>query len=164
MNPWLTRPREERYLFNPAFMGALACQAADGYRREGGQSLPMPLAFLILPVVLHKPTRSILPRAVSTSLAAWLQEHPDVLIGYPERARALAPFVREGLLFAARHGALHAQVGHLALGNVQQLPSSAMSTTTEDFRDCTKRSLFVGRWIALAGDVGTVMTLWGVRP
>jgi hypothetical protein len=75
---WAGRPTELAYLFNPAFCGWVLREAVEGYTlvRPGGMTLP--LAFLILPVVLHRPTRQLMPRAVTTKLHVWLQEHPEV--------------------------------------------------------------------------------------
>src|SRR5271157_1037888 len=104
MTRWSDRSREEALLFNPNFLGLLVWSAAAGYWDAAGNNFPFELAFLAVPVVLHKATRQALPQSPRTSLAAWLESNPYFRVGFHERATGLAPFVREGILFASVHG------------------------------------------------------------
>ena len=105
--PWRQRSIEERALFNPALLAAVVHQAAAGYYAEKGAGLPFPLAFLAAAVVLHRPSRSALPTSVRTTLAAWLADHPDSRVGLLERARGIAPLLREGMLFGSKRSRPH---------------------------------------------------------
>ena len=100
MIPWSERSAEERSLLNPCFCGMLLWHAARGYREESERALSLEECFLVLPIVLHGGTRDALPRDIRTSLAVWMQENPLVRGRMAERARALAPYTREALLFA----------------------------------------------------------------
>ena len=62
MKAWAGRPTELAYLFNPAFCGWVLREAVAGYASVKPAGLPLPLAFLILPVVLHRVTRELVPR------------------------------------------------------------------------------------------------------
>src|SRR5579871_5442366 len=106
MKTWAERPTELAYLFNPAFCGWVLREAIEGYASVQATGMPLPLAFLVLPVVLHQATRERLPGAVTTKLHVWLQEHPEVRIQFAERTKELASFTREGLLFLGTRGQL----------------------------------------------------------
>ena len=106
MTIWTERSREEAFLLNPSFLALLVWSTTVGYREVTGTGLPYELAFLALPISLHRHTREALPRGIQTSLAAWLQENTYFRVGFSERAKALAPFVREGVLFGSTHGLL----------------------------------------------------------
>lgn len=165
MTPWSQRPQEEANLLNPSFLGLLVWSTAAGYNEAVGAGLPFHLAFVALPVVLHKATRKSLPRSTRTSLAAWLDANAGSRIGLGERTRRLSPFVREAILFGATHGLLQIRDG----GQLEPLSRPEELTrylrrATEEVRDCVKRAEFLGRWFGEAGTPATVSALWGVRP
>ena len=156
---WNLRPLEERANLNPAFLALLVRQAAAGYQEEAGRALPVPLAFIALPVVLHRPTRGSLPR-ITTSLPVWLQDHQFLREGFAERARAISPAVREALIVALSSTVVRLVDGALEAGEEPRRPRRA----TAEARAIAARAHFVGRWLARAGDVATIYVLWGVKP
>ncbi len=165
MKTWAERPTELAYLFNPAFCGWVLREAIEGYASVQATGMPLPLAFLVLPVVLHQATRERLPGAVTTKLHVWLQEHPEVRIQFAERTKELASFTREGLLFLGTRGQLRITddgdvtiVGKLGRGKAELLQGS------DEIRECLARSKFLGRWFATAGSLATVLQNWGVCP
>lgn len=166
MLPWNSRPHEEAYLFNPAFCALLLWAAAAEYRAASGNGMPVTLSFIVLPVTLHKATRTALPRAVTTALASWLEEHSEVLIQLPERAKALVPYTRESLLFGFTHGLfVLGPDGVLSTGKRPRgLNRYSEEDATDEVRDCITKAGFIGRWFSRSGSPATVMTLWGVRP
>ena len=159
MKTWTQRPIEHRTLFNPAFLAVIVAEAAIGYDTETGRPLPFALAFLTVPIVLHEPTREALP-TIATSMFAWLDRRPQARVHIPPLARQFVPFTREAIRFAARGGALgFAAGGSLA---VLALASPGHNTQTIDLRRCRERARFTGRWLARAGDPGTVLASWGL--
>ena len=165
MRHWHDRPQEEAYLLNPAFCALTISAGVRGYASVESAGMPFPLAFLVLPVVLHKQTRDALPRSVRTYLATWIEDNPDVRIGFADRARALVPFVREGLLLAFSQGeiALRSE-GRVAPGARPARIGDYLGAATDEVRSCIRKAEFVGRWLARAGTVPTIVALWGVRP
>ncbi|WP_420029666.1 three component ABC system middle component [Rhodovulum sulfidophilum] len=161
---WDDRPREEARLLNPAFIAALLWACADGHGAETGTGLPYPLSFIALPVVLHRPTRIILPSSKRTSLAAWLGAHPRALVGFSGRASTLVTIVKGGLLFGCREGLIAMNHERIHASPRPRTIASFERKTTDEVKDCLKRARFVGRWFAGAGQSGTVMALWGVSP
>lgn len=165
MRPWTERPVEEAALLNPAFCATVLTTALDGYVEHAPSGMSFPLAFLVLPLVLHKQTREALPSTVRTSMAAWIESHSEARIGLAERVRALAPFTREALLFGSTHRVLgFSESGRLAvLGDLSGVRKYSRTTSAET-RACIEKGLFVGRWFAAAGSEQTILSLWGVRP
>lgn len=161
---WSDRSREEARLLNPAFIATLLWACADGHGGESGTGLPYTLSFIALPVVLHRPTRITLPSTKRTSLAAWLGAHPRALVGFSDRASALVPTVKGGLLFGCREGLLAMEHERVHAGPRPRSIASFKRETTDEVNDCLKRARFVGRWFAGAGQSRTVMALWGVSP
>jgi hypothetical protein len=165
MKPWAERPTELAYLFNPAYCGWLLREAVDGYAAEKPEGMPLPLAFLVLPVVLHRPTRECLPRAVTTVLQAWLQEHPEARVNIAERTGELAPFAREALLLLATRGHLvFAEDGSLTTAGKLRQGKGALIDRSGDLKESLLKAKFVGRWFALAGTSSSVFQAWGVCP
>jgi len=159
------RPQEEACLFNPAFLGLELWFIAAGYSEQTGKGIPFELAFVALPLSLHRSTREALPHSIRTSLAAWLEDNTDLRVGFPDRARGLAPFVREAILFGSAHGLLAvAERGRLLALPMQRPLKHYLSEATEEVRNCLLRAEFVGRWFGVSGTSTTIMSLWGVTP
>lgn len=165
MTPWADRPSEVANLLNPAFCGLLLREAAVGYESVTPTGLPFPLAFLVLPVVLHEATRELLPRSTTTSLHAWLQENPQARVNFAERARELASWTREALLYLAARGTVRfAEGGAVQSAGKLSRGRSALEEGSAEVKLCLQKAKLVGKWFALAGDTATVLQMWGVRP
>lgn len=165
MKPWADRPTELAYLYNPGYCGWLLREAVDGYVAEKPAGMPLAVAFLILPVVLHKPTRDLLPRDTRTVLQSWLQRHPEARVNVAERTRELAPFTREALLFLATRGHLaFADDGSLTTAGKLKQGKGALMERSGDLKEAIQRAKFIGRWFALAGTAASVFQAWGVCP
>lgn len=165
MKSWAERPTEIGNNFNPAFCGWLLREATEGYCSVTPAGLPFPLIFLILPVILHRPTRDMLPRSTVTALHPWLREHPEARVGLVDRAGQLATIAREAVLFLSAHGLITITdggtlvlAGNMARGKAPLLAASA------DVKACVGKAKMVGTWFAEAGDAVTVYQMWGVRP
>src|SRR3712207_6440195 len=102
---WRDRPPEAAYLLHAAFCALVLRAAVHAYRAERAAGLPLPLAFLVLPIVLHKRTRSALPTTARTRLHTWLASHPEMRVGFADRVTNLVPYTREAILFGVQHQA-----------------------------------------------------------
>ena len=165
MKTWAERPTELAYLFNPAFCGWALREAFEGYASVRPAGMPLPLAFLILPIVLHRETRERVPRAVTTTLHVWLQEHPEARVTFAERARELATFTREALIFLGSLGQLRvaddgAVLAHGKLGRGK----APLLRESQELGEILAAAKFAGRWFAHAGEPATVFQMWGVCP
>jgi hypothetical protein len=165
MNSGSPRSQEEANLFNPPFCSLLLTLAVADYVRTAGQGMPYPLAYLILPIVLHKPTRDALPLRTTKSLSSWLEENQEMKVSFAERAISLGDFIRAALIFSCTHNCLaFSDDGLLVVRTKPRGLAPYQNNATEEVRDCIARSQFLGRWMATAGEFSTVMALWGVRP
>ena len=165
MRSWTIRPPEERALLNPSFCSCLLWHAASGYERAVQTPLPFDLAFVVLPIVLHRQTRESLPRAARTSLAVWIDEHPLARSYVADRARVLLTFTKEAMIFGGMYGLLDlAGVKVMANAGWKKRIDADLKTATDEVRECAKRAEFVGKWLAGSGNSGTVMAILGVRP
>jgi Family of unknown function (DUF6521) len=162
---WQERPRDQASLFNPAFLGALLSQAADGHRKRSGDGMPWILGFIALPAVLHRETREALPTNVNTSMAVWTRDNALLVGSLPARACVLRPLVSEALLFGLAHRLLQQEDGRLLPGaHRRRSPSDPWREPTDDFRQCASKAAFFGRWCAGSGLPATIYALWGARP
>jgi len=166
MQAWNDRVVEEANLFNPAFCATLLAKVAHEFQKKAHRSLPFPLAFIVLPAVLHRGTREALPRSTITSLLSWIQDNREQLVDFAIRVQRLRGITREALLFGAQHETLAV----MADGGVAVGPHSLSATErrtglfTEEARECVERAGFLGRWFAAAGTTATIFAAWGVAP
>lgn len=162
---WRHRPDEEAYLLNPAFLATLLHVSARAFRGVDNEPMPLLLAYLAMPVVLHKPTRDSLPGRTTASLVGWLDDHPEARLLFAERAASLVPFVREGLGFGVAHRVLNVDSGlFLEPGPLSRGGQTQLFNDSADFASCFKAAGVMGKWMARSGSVPTQMALWGVKP
>ncbi len=165
MSSWPARPREEANLLNPPFCSLLVILATDHYQKAAKTSFPFVYPFLIIPIVLHKATREALPKSTLKSLSTWIEENPTLRALLPDNVRSVRPFVQEALLYGLVHGCLEIDdSGGIILGRKPRGLAGYETGSSDEVRDCLKRAQFVGRWLATAGSVPTVMALWGIHP
>lgn len=165
MNNWSERPREEANLLNPAFCCLGITAAVIGYQLAVPQGLPLGLAYMVLPITLHKPTRDILPNTRRTSLPMWLQNNTSVRVLFHQRLASLKPFTNEAIIFGCNKKWLSIQNGaSLKTDRPESLLRKINQTLGDEPSECITKALFVGKWLAAAGSPATVMALWGVQP
>ncbi len=157
---WTDRSVEEARLLNPAFLAALLMAAATDFEKTAGEAMPWTLSFLVPALALPESTREALPGSVQAHLSTWLQDHPEVRLGFPQRAKPLVPLVREALRLGMRSGALEVDAGRLRATTQPR----ARHEQTDDIAECFKAARFIGRWFARRHDVQTIFGLLGVRP
>ncbi|MEU2168050.1 three component ABC system middle component [Micromonospora chersina] len=160
MTAWADRPPIVAAMLNPALIAAILASTADGYRKESGQTLPWPLSFIVVPLVLHRGTRQALPSSTRTHLATWTSKHPLLRAGFPPRAQGLVQPVKEGLRFGLAHGVLSLE-GDGLQGKIRRPRGFQMP---EELADILRRASFVGRWLAKIDNTATVFAVFGVTP
>ncbi|WP_217178960.1 three component ABC system middle component [Streptomyces sp. AC495_CC817] len=159
MPSWSQRPQASAAFLNPALVAAVAATAARAYEREAsGRLMPWPMAFVVAPLVLHRPTRQALPTSTRTHLTKWVADHPALVAGLAARSTSLAPSVREGLRFGLRHQMLTIEQGYLR----GRIPST--SRIEGELAQLIKAASLIGRWTAKSDNPSTVFALLGVRP
>jgi hypothetical protein len=156
MTAWAERSQVRAAYLNPALITAMVAAACQGYTAASSQPMAWPLAFIAVPLVLHRPTRDQLPQTTATRLTTWIGRNAALQAGFPARARALAPTVREGLRFGLRHRALALTPDGLSSAVPVSLPGDAGVIAG--------KARFTGRWLARSGDTATIFGLLGVEP
>ncbi len=164
ISQWSRRPKEHARLLNPAFLAALIWASARGYSRIDDQGIPYSLVFIAIPVILHKTTREALPRSVSTSLAAWISDRPQVKVRFVERATSLVPLVKECILFGVQGQLLEMSSFRITAARRPRSMTGFLNEASEEVEDCMSKAEFLGRWFASHGEDETIMALWGVAP
>jgi hypothetical protein len=157
MSDWLLRPRVEAALLNPALIGMSIAHAADGYGQTAQEPMPWPIAFLVAPIVLHRPTREALPADTRTHFATWVTRHPLLVAGFPRRADVMTDPTREGLRMALR-------TGRLVIANAGVIPISPSTSPQGELRQLLRSAALVGRWLARLDQPSTAFALLGVTP
>ncbi|GLR67836.1 hypothetical protein GCM10010909_25170 [Acidocella aquatica] len=160
---WRDRPPEEAALLNPVFCGELIARATKDYERIRATAFPLPLGFVVLPLVLHPPTLAILPGRANTTFATWSAANEALLAELPERTRALRPISREALLFLAQHRVLAVDAEGLRLGEKPMRLTTKVTTTT-DVDDIRRAAALLGRWFANQGAPAQILQIMGVTP
>lgn len=161
---WRERPSEEAALLNPAFCGELIARATRDYEKARSSPFPLPLSFLVLPLVLHPPTLAALPGKANTTFATWSADHEALLAELPERILRLRPVSREALLFLAQHGALVVGANGLRVGNSPMKLTAKVSASTPAVEDIRRASGLLGRWFANQGAPVQILQTMGVTP
>jgi hypothetical protein len=163
---WEQRPFEYANLLNPAFCAILLRNAIKSYQDQKKQGMPYPLLFLVLPIVLHGSTRNTLPETTRTKLHIWLQRQPEARVGFGDRTSNLVPYTKEALIFGMQTGIVNiCNDGNFTCvkGKLKSISAVSWSKDTEP-AICCKKAEFIGRWLAQAGEVSTIYTMWGIRP
>lgn len=162
MIPWEKRSIEIASLFNPAFCSLILRQSIRGYLSEESSGMPFSLSFLMLPIVLHRSTREMLPRSISTKMHAWVNNQSEVKVQFSDRCKRLVQYTREGLIYGMQGNLFSVNDGGrlVSSGKIIKLP---WNSDTESY-ECAQKAEFVGRWFAQAGEVSTIFHMWGVRP
>lgn len=156
MRRWESRSHVEATLLNPALIAVIVSQAAKSFEDQAGP-MTWPLAFLVPPMVLHRPTREALPRDTRTHLSTWVMREPILRAGLPARASSMTPLIREGIRFGLRHRILSISSGRLVGVELESPPPG-------DLRSLLRTAGLLGRWFAKTDQPSTIFALFGVRP
>jgi hypothetical protein len=162
--PWRERPPEEASNLNPAFCGELIYRASAEYFRAKRTPLLFGTSFLILPIVLHQPTRDRLPGNASAAFVGWIAENGDILAELPNRARRLVPITREAILFLLQNRVAEIRDGGITAGRKPIAASAKPPQTTQETSDARRAAALLGRWFAAQGTQASILPTFGVTP
>lgn len=123
--------------------------------------MPWELAFLVVPLVLQRAIRTAYPRSVATHFTKWVNENAEALARFSQNASAFAPYVREGLRYGLRSGALTLTVDAALSATI--LDNTTLKAGTE-LRQIATAAALTGAWFARAGTVENVFSQLGVSP
>ena len=158
--PPAVRTTEEFALFNPAFLGYMINRAAYGWAKTQNLGMPLAVTYLVLPVVLHGPTRRALPTTTRTNLLVWMQDHPSQVSAFPAHAINLKQRVSDAIVLASSTGLVIGNGGLLTRGAARKMPKD----TSDEVRECFAKAEWVARWFAQTSPAMSLFTYWGVKP
>lgn len=161
---WTERPTEEANNFNPAFCGELLCRSVGEYYKKAEQPMNVALAFVVLPLALHKGSRDQLPKMASTAFAGWVATHDNIIAELPLRVERLRPVVREAMIFSIRQNRLAIQGGGLVPGSAKLSSPTKATISTVDTNQARSAATLLGRWFGAQGDAPSVLQGFGVLP
>lgn len=161
MKEWNQRPREIANNFNPAFCGELIYTVLEEYEKIKEEGMPFLLFILILPIILHKDTRSKL-NSSRTYMSVWLHKNPEVKINFAYRVNNLLDVTIETYMFLIQYGVITVKDGKIFL--MERLSKRKTDTLHEETKMCIDKAKIIGKWFARNEDVATVYFMWGVRP
>lgn len=164
LKEWEERSPEIAALLNPAFCASLIIESVKEDSQIYSNGFPFEYPFIMLPLVLHKPTRDIFPRSVKTTFVAWMtnEKTSGVKIGFAERAKSMVAHVRESLLFALQHECL--KVSDTGLFIPRRGFRFPLAKASDEVKDCLRTSRICGKWFSGYNDIRMAMILLGVRP
>lgn len=161
---WADRPPEEARNLNPAFCGELVSRTVGEFHKARQKPLSMAVAFLVLPLILHKQTRDALPGRANAAFATWVAEKGPLLTEAAGRVNRLRPVSREALLFAIRHQLLAIHEGGLVPGDKPIKLTSKPSPSTDDVDEARAAAGLIGRWFAGQASESSILQGLGVAP
>jgi hypothetical protein len=147
-------------LFNPPFLAEVEYKISSGHYQETGEGIEYTLAFLAVPLVLHRNFRNALPRKISTNFVAWVQKNQELVVSFPKVAKAYKSVTKGGIVYG-----LQKKIFSLESSKLVPIHSTAQSDgDTAEVKECRERAFFVGRWLSAAGTEKTIYALLRVKP
>ncbi|WP_439674013.1 three component ABC system middle component [Embleya sp. MST-111070] len=152
--------REERALFNLAFMALVSCRVVQGHQKTG--PCPLPVAITSAVMALQPAIRRLLPGTTAASVAKWVEENQAIRVVMAANAPGLANMVRPGILFALQTQLLSLDERARLTLRHRAIPT-AITGTSDTVIAIQKTAQMLGRWLPTGGSTATVLTLLGVR-
>lgn len=162
MKPWHERPIEIRNLFNPAFCGVILTRAIKAFEQEDGAGMPFSLSLLVLPLCLHRRTRETVRASNRAHFLKVVGTSPEMLVGFPERARSLLPYAMEALGLLMHLGCIEVTGDGRIKLVAKKVKAKELSTL--ECQECEQAARLVGREFGRLRDRVTIYTTLGVKP
>ena len=159
----MSKNLEEATLLNPSYCSTILSSAIAGWESIVDEPYPFVYSFIVLPIILHRRTRNILPRTTKTSMANWIQENQDAKVGFFERTKSLKPFTQKAILFGVSHNLIRiGNHGALATDATVKLTSKWAKKLGGETGECIQKATFLGRWLHSGTTIETTLPLWGI--
>jgi hypothetical protein len=160
---WKERSIITANILNPAFCGEVLRISIQSYSKKTKSSFPFPLAFVILPLVLHKKTRNKFPKTTKTSFLVWLESNDEIKVNMAETIKNMVPFTREAILFLIYNDAAHLdEKGNFTIPKYRK--KRAVEYEANEVNAIYKKAEFFGKWISNVGGVYSVFAFLGIKP
>jgi hypothetical protein len=137
-------------------------RSLQGYEEENPDGMPFSLTLLVLPLCLQKDSRQMIADSPRSYLLSTVGKHPQLLVGFAERANALMPFAFEALGLLMERGCFVVSRD----GQLKSVSGRVRKTVTGTSESiiCQRVARIIGKEFARIADRVTVYTTFGVRP
>lgn len=134
----------------------------EGYEEEDPRGMPFSLSLLVLPLSLHKDSRTVIADSSRSYFLKITEKNPQVQVDFADRATAMLPFAFEGFGLLMERGCISVSDD----GRLQTVSGKVRKSVTgsDETKSCQRVARFLGKEFARIGDRVTVYTALGVRP
>lgn len=163
MERWSKRSLEVAYLLNPAFCAGLVYLTIKEYSKKTSCGLPFSVMYLILPILLHKRTREHI--SSKTNMVKWLQDRPELLIGFSGRVNSLIDYTNETIEFLLSHEVVKIVGDKIQIiSNLSATLMKEQAKKDSEIKDCYLKAENLGRWFANMKSQENIYIAWGIKP
>lgn len=158
--------KEESYLYNPAYIGALLYQAVREYQNNKQLGMHCGLVYLVIPLSVSKPYQEILPKNISPSISSWAKQFEGELSALPRAVNAYADIVNSAIAFLLHKKLLSLDDSGFFSCEETSLIAKKPSYISNDitFYDSYLSSGLLGRWFSQATTAESVYAQLGIQP
>jgi hypothetical protein len=147
------QPLNELEIIQNSALGAYAIwQFALAFQEENGRAAVLPLAFLVLPLLLHRPTLQVIGSTRKASglalFAAKLGEQRENLLAVHERALTLRKLTLQSIAMGVRARLLTVNYSEATVRANAPEPSTRNPALPERIRGFTGAAQKVGYWFS----------------
>jgi hypothetical protein len=161
--PWSDRNTIVANLFNPAFCGEIIRSTIKEYNKNSEKKFSFPFTFLILPILLHKETRSRLPRTIRTYLFVWVEENDDLFLDFASRTRSMVKYTKEALSFLLAYEKVEFTKDGEIIASSEKIKVYKQEEYQE-YNEILKKAEMLGKWLATTSDVKSIYSFFRITP
>jgi len=160
---WHERNTIVANLFNPAFCGEILRVAADSYNSNCSTKFPYAYSFIILPILLHKPTRDKMPRSTKTYFFVWVEQNDGLFFDFAKRTKSMVKYTKEALLFLLAYKRIELN-GNGEIETFKVKSKIVKDENHEEFNEIIKRAEMLGKWLSINNDVKSIYSFLRIMP
>lgn len=154
---------ETKDLLNPAFCGLIYASIVEGFNAKSNTPIPFYLPYILMPLVLHKESRLLIPSTSIKKFHGWLHENEQIKMGLAERAKGLKPFVSQAMTFL--HGQEYISIDQgsgIRIKNLKKL--KAIINKSDSIAEYLIKAKTLGAICGKNNSEISILALLGVRP
>lgn len=162
---WEERSVISANLLNPAFCGEVLRRTIWSFNQnDKDENMPFSLAFLVLPIVLHKDTREKMPLRSSTYFHSWVDSNEQLFIDFANRVKLLTPYTKESIMFLLKHNAIliNDNGGFEVVEPYRK--RNVRGDSIEEVNSILKKAELLGKWLRLTGNPQTIYMFLKIKP
>jgi len=160
---WTERNTIVANLFNPAFCGEIIRATAKEYNKHTKTKFPYAFAFIVLPIVLHKPTRERMPRSVRTYFFVWVEKNDDLFFDFSKRTRSMVKYTKEALSFLLAHNKIEFNEDAEIIASDERV-KKINKEEYQEYNEILKRAEMLGKWLSSTSDVKSIYSFLRITP